>query len=335
MYALLRPLLFQLPPEVAHRVSLSGLKAVSCLSFQSRKVPAWALQPTQVMGLTFPNPIGLAAGLDKNGDYVDALGSLGLGFIEVGTVTPRPQPGNDKPRLFRLPKAQALINRMGFNNAGVDHLVAQLSNRKYPGILGINIGKNIDTPVDNAVQDYLIGLQKAYPVADYISVNISSPNTPGLRDLQQAGRLEDLLGRLKLEQEKLAEQTSRYVPLVVKIAPDLDDKEIMEIADTLNRIRIDGLIATNTTSSRIGVEGLKHGEEQGGLSGKPVFTRSTHVLRKFRQALDLSIALIAVGGVFSRSDMQDKFDAGAELVQVYTGLIYRGPGIVKALLSSR
>jgi len=332
MYAVLRSLLFQLPPEVAHQVSLSSLKAISCLPFLFRKVPAWAIQPTKVMGLTFQNPIGLAAGLDKNGDYVDALGRLGFGFIEVGTVTPRAQSGNDKPRLFRLPQAQALINRMGFNNAGVDHLVNQVRNRKYDGVLGINIGKNIDTPVNNATQDYLISLQKAYPVADYISVNISSPNTPGLRDLQQAGKLEKLVSRLKLEQKKLAEETSRYVPLVVKIAPDLDDKEIVDMADTFNRLRIDGLIATNTTSSRIGVESLKHGREKGGLSGRPVFTQSTHVLRKFRKALDPDIALIAAGGVFSRSDMQEKLDAGADLVQVYTGFIYRGPGMVKALL---
>jgi len=331
-YASLRSLLFQLPPEVAHQLSLSGLKVISCFPFQSCKVPVWALQPTQVMGLTFPNPIGLAAGLDKNGDYVDALGSLGFGFIEAGTVTPRAQPGNYKPRLFRLPKAQALINRMGFNNAGIDHLVARLRNRKYNGILGINIGKNFDTPMDKAAQDYLIGLQKAYPIADYISVNISSPNTPGLRDLQQASRLENLLSKLKDEQRKLAEQTSRYVPLVVKVAPDLDDKEIVEMADAFNRLRVEGVIATNTSSSRIGVARLKHGLEQGGLSGKPVFTQTTNVLRKFRDALDSDIALIAAGGVFSRSDMQEKLDAGAELVQVYTGLIYRGPGMVKNLL---
>jgi len=332
MYASLRSLLFQLPPEVAHRVSLLGLKAISSLPFQSNKVPSWAIQPTQVMGLTFPNPIGLAAGLDKNGDYVDAFGNLGFGFIEVGTVTPRAQPGNDKPRLFRLPKAQALINRMGFNNAGVDHLVAQLRHRKYAGILGINIGKNFDTPVENAVQDYLIGLQKAYSVADYISINISSPNTPGLRDLQQADKLKNLVSRLKLEQKKLADQTSRYVPLVVKVAPDLSDKEIMEMAEIFNCVRIDGLIATNTTSSRVDVEGLKHGQEMGGLSGKPVFSPSTKVLRKFRKTLNSDIALIAAGGVFFRSDMQAKFDAGADLVQVYTGLIYQGPGMVKTLL---
>ena len=332
MYASLRSLLFQLPPEVAHRVSLLGLKAISSLPFQSHKIPSWAVQPTQVMGLTFPNAIGLAAGVDKNGDYVDAFGHLGFGFIEVGTVTPRAQPGNDKPRLFRLPKAQALINRMGFNNAGVDHLVAELKHRKYDGVLGINIGKNFDTPVDNAVQDYLIGLQKVYPVADYISINISSPNTPGLRDLQQVDRLESLVSRLKREQKKLADETARYVPLVVKVAPDLNDKEVRDMAEVFNSVNIDGLIATNTTSSRVDVEGLKHGQEKGGLSGKPVFSQSTKVLRKFRKALNSDIALIAAGGVFYRSDMRAKLDAGADLVQVYTGLIYQGPGMVKTLL---
>ncbi len=333
MYALLRSLLFQLPPEVAHRVSLSGLKLAARLPFCSSQVPIWAVQPVQRMGLTFPNNVGLAAGLDKNGDYVDALGRLGFGFIEVGTVTPRAQPGNSKPRLFRLPKAQALINRMGFNNAGVDHLIAQIRSRSYNGVLGVNIGKNIDTPVDNALEDYLIGLRKAYPIADYISVNISSPNTPGLRDLQQTERLENLISRLKEEQGILAEQMSRYVPLVVKIAPDLDDNEIKDMADTFNRLHIDGLIATNTTSSRRGVEGLVHAQERGGLSGRPVFVQSTEVLRKFRKALDPDIVLIAAGGIFSHADMLAKLDAGAELIQVYTGLIYQGPGMIKALLS--
>ena len=332
MYALLRPALFQLPPEFAHNVSLLGLKALSKLPFLSCENASWAKQPRKVMGLTFPNLVGLAAGLDKNGDYINALGGLGFGFIEVGTVTPYAQPGNDKPRLFRVPKARGLINKMGFNNKGVEHLVSEVKNRSYRGVLGINIGKNAATPVEEATQDYLMGLQRAYSVADYITINISSPNTPGLRDLQHTDRLKSLLSALKLMQEKLAQEMSRYVPLVIKVAPDLEDNDIVGIADTLNRLHIDGLIATNTTSSREGVEGLRHGEEPGGLSGRPVFDKSTEVLRKFHGALDPDIALIAAGGVFSRSDMQKKLDAGAQLVQIYTGLIYRGPGLVKSLL---
>jgi dihydroorotate dehydrogenase len=324
--------LFKLPPELAHKVSLLGLEALSRLLFLSRENASWAKQPRKVMGLTFPNSVGLAAGLDKNGDYVNALGGLGFGFIEVGTVTPCAQPGNDKPRLFRVPKARGLINKMGFNNKGVEHLVSEVKNRSYQGVLGINIGKNAATPIEDATQDYLMGLQGVYSVADYITINISSPNTPGLRDLQHTDRLKSLLSALKLKQEKLAQEMSRYVPLVIKVAPDLEDNDIVAIADTLNTLHIDGLIATNTTSSREGVEGLRYGEEQGGLSGRPVFDKSTEVLRKFHAALDPDIALIAAGGIFSRSDMQKKLDAGAELVQIYTGLVYRGPGLVKSLL---
>ncbi len=284
------------------------------------------------MGLRFENPLGLAAGLDKNGDYIDALGGLGFGFIEIGTITPRPQPGNPRPRLFRLPEAEAIINRMGFNNKGLDHLLANVEKRRYQGVLGINIGKNIDTPVERALDDYLIGLERSYPLADYVTVNISSPNTPGLRDLQRSEALRALIEPLKERQVRLAGQHSRHVPLVVKVAPDLDREEIGAMADTFNALVVDGVITTNTTSAREGVTGLKHAEEAGGLSGKPLFTRSTEVLTLFRQQLADNIALIAAGGVFSPQDFREKLDKGADLVQIYSGLIYRGPGIVAALL---
>ncbi len=285
------------------------------------------------MGLEFANPLGLAAGLDKNGDYIDALGGLGFGFVEIGTVTPRPQPGNPRPRLFRLPEAQAIINRMGFNNKGIEHLLENAARRRYQGILGINIGKNFDTPVERAVDDYLIGLNKSYPLADYITVNISSPNTPGLRDLQKSEMLRALLEPLKARQMQLHEETSRYVPLVVKVAPDLDEGEIEVMTDTFNQLDIDGVIATNTTATRDGVQGMVHGEEAGGLSGKPLLDKSTQVLSMFRQHLRGETALIAAGGVFSSQDMQLKLESGADLVQVYSGFVYRGPGIVRELLA--
>lgn len=284
------------------------------------------------MGLTFPNRAGLAAGLDKNGDYIDALGRLGFGFVEIGTVTPKAQPGNAQPRLFRLKQAEAIINRMGFNNTGIEHLIEQVGKRQYSGVLGINIGKNFDTPIERAVDDYLIGLRKAYPIADYITVNISSPNTPGLRDLQRVGLLRELLRPLVLEQVKLAQEHQRKVPLVVKIAPDQQGQEVESMCDVLNELNIEGVIATNTTLSREGVEGLDYATEQGGLSGRPLLERSTEVVCRLREFLRPEIALIAAGGVSSEADMQSKLDAGADLVQIYSGFIYRGPALVKALI---
>lgn len=328
LYDLIRPLLFQLPPEAAHHLSLAALS----LSPVHRPPLPWSKGPVEVMGLRFENPLGLAAGLDKNGDYIDALGAFGFGFIEVGTVTPRPQPGNPKPRLFRVPEAQAVINRMGFNNKGVEHLVGKVKKRRYSGVLGINIGKNFDTPVERALDDYTVALEQVHPWADYITINISSPNTPGLRSLQQADALESLVSPLRQRLQELNEHSDRKVPLVVKVAPDLDDSEVDLMADVFNRIEIDGVIATNTTLSRVGVEGLPHGLEQGGLSGRPVFEISNRVLAAFRKKLDTRIALIGAGGVFSHDDFQKKLDLGADLVQIYTGLIYRGPRIVKEIL---
>ena len=328
LYPLLRPLLFTLPPETAHHLSLAALKL---LPLHRAPLP-WSGGPRTVMGLRFENPLGLAAGLDKNGDYIDALGGLGFGFIEIGTVTPRPQPGNPRPRLFRLPRAEAIINRMGFNNKGLDHLVANARRRRYRGVLGINIGKNFDTPVERALDDYLLGLEMVFPVADYVTVNISSPNTPGLRDLQRVEMLRALIEPLKEKQASLAATSGRRVPLVVKVAPDLHSEEIDAMAETFNDIRIDGVIATNTTARRESVTGLRHGHEQGGLSGRPLFPLATEVLSRFRQQLNENIALIAAGGVFTRADFEEKLARGADLVQIYTGLIYRGPGIVRAIL---
>jgi len=332
LYPILRPTLFLLSPEIAHGLTLTGLSAMSRLGSLNplRHTPAG--RPRTVMGLNFPNPIGLAAGLDKDGDCIDGFAALGFGFLEIGTVTPRPQPGNPKPRLFRLPKAEAIINRGGFNNAGVDHLVAQVEKAKFDGILGINIGKNKDTPVEKALEDYLIGLNKVYTSAGYITVNISSPNTPGLRVLQDSDHLDQLLLGLMAERDRLAIEHHRTVPLAVKIAPDLEPAEIEAIADSLVRHRVDAVIATNTTSSRVGVENLKHGGEDGGLSGKPLFEKSTAVVSQFAKALDGKLPIIACGGVRSVEDAWRKLDAGAELVQIYSGLIYRGPGLVGELV---
>ena len=341
MYALLRPLLFALDPETAHRASLTGLDLAHRLHLPGLMQglmhgPALP-HPVEVMGLRFPNPIGLAAGLDKNGDHIDALGALGFGFIEVGTVTPRPQPGNPPPRLFRLPRAEAIINRMGFNNKGVDHLVRQVREREYPGILGINIGKNKDTPLDRAVDDYLIGLRKVYAHADYITVNVSSPNTPGLRDLQQAETLAALLRPLKEQQARLADLAGRYVPLLVKIAPDLDADSINAIAATLVELRIDGVIATNTSNARSGVEGLPHADETGGLSGAPLTKQALNVTETLHQALHQTIAgelpIIGAGGIMNADHGRQRLAAGASLLQIYTGFIYRGPGLIQDLLA--
>jgi dihydroorotate dehydrogenase len=276
----------------------------------------------------------MAAGMDNNGDYIDALGSVGFGFVEIGTVTPRPQPGNPKPRVFRIEKAKAMINRLGFNNKGVDYLVRQVQKRKFSGILGINIGKNFDTPNDKAVDDYLIGLEKVYPHADYITINISSPNTKNLRDLQDAEQLDALLGALNSRRIELADEFDKRVPLVIKVAPDLEDQQIPEIAEVVKRSEFDGLIATNTTISREEVKGLPHAEEQGGLSGAPVKDRSNHVLAAFRAALPAEIALIGTGGITCGEDAAEKIKLGADLVQFYTGFVYEGPDLVTDCLKA-
>jgi len=327
LYSLFRPLLFSLDPETAHCVTFNAIEKAHRLGL----LPGhpFVCKPRNVMGLDFPNPIGLAAGLDKDGDHIDALAALGFGFIEIGTVTPLPQPGNPQPRLFRLPQANAIINRLGFNNHGVDKLVANVKRSDYRGILGINIGKNFDTPVDRAADDYLFCLREVYAHASYVVVNISSPNTPNLRQLQNAAELDHLLAALKAEQGKLADQHGRYTPLAVKIAPDLEPPQIEAIAVLLMRHRIDGVIATNTTLSRVGVEALPHAREAGGLSGAPLTQRATAVIRQLHAALQGMLPIIGVGGIMCAADAKEKMDAGANLVQIYTGLIYRGPDLVR------
>ncbi len=291
-------------------------------------------QPVQCMGLSFPNPVGVAPGLDKNGDYFEALGDFGFGFVEIGTTTPRPQPGNPKPRVFRLTEAQAMINRLGFNNKGVDHLVNRVRKHRFKGILGINIGKNFDTPIENAADDYLHCLEKVYPYADYITANISSPNTKNLRDLQAEDELDKLLGRLSERRAELAQQHGRCVPLAVKVAPDLDAEAIAAIAGVVTRHRMDAVIATNTTIDRKGVEGLKHADEAGGLSGAPLKPRADKVLAALKNALPDEVALIGVGGITRGQDAVDKLNLGASLVQFYTGLVYRGPELVTECLQA-
>lgn len=332
-YSLLRHILFNLEPEHAHEVTLSILEKlhkVKLIGFFS------SMQSLSVdcMGMTFTNPVGLAAGLDKNADYIDALGELGFGFIEVGTVTPKPQIGNAKPRLFRVKEANAIINRMGFNNLGVDHLIDNIKKCKYQGNIGINIGKNATTPVENAADDYIYCLEKVYPHASYITVNISSPNTQNLRDLQSGEALTKLLLDIKNRHIQLATEYGFYVPLVLKVAPDLDVAQIEFIAQQLLDFEIDGLIATNTTVSRSGVEGLINGDQQGGLSGKPVFDMSTIVLKQFSETLQDKVTLIGVGGIDSGGKAVKKIHAGASLVQVYSGLIYQGPSLVEDCVQS-
>lgn len=326
LYDIARPLLFSLDPETAHEFALASLNISGRVLPTGRPIPA---DPVEVMGLRFPNRIGLGAGLDKNGEAIDGLARMGFGFIEIGTVTPRPQPGNPRPRMFRLPEVKGIINRMGFNNHGVDALVAHVKAARYKGILGINIGKNFDTPIENAADDYLICLEKVYPVASYITVNISSPNTKNLRQLQGESELDDLLGRLKTAQTRLADTHGRYVPLTLKIAPDLEPEQVANIADALRRHRIDGVIATNTTISRDKIQGVRYAEQQGGLSGAPVFEASTAVVRQLADALGGALPIIAAGGVLDGRGARAKIDAGASLVQVYSGLIYRGPALVR------
>lgn len=328
VYQLAQPLLFQLDAEQAHDISLKSLKWAEKLGILNLYPKPPACNQRQVMGLTFPNMVGLAAGLDKNGAVIDGMAKLGFGFIEIGTVTPRPQPGNAKPRLFRVADAEGIINRFGFNNLGVDNLIANVKAAKYNGILGINIGKNFDTPNERAVDDYLLCMQKVYEYSSYITVNISSPNTKNLRDLQAAEALSSLLGSLKLEQAKLAEKHGKYVPITLKIAPDLSQPQVIEIADLLMQHKIDGVIATNTTLSREAVKGMKNAEETGGLSGAPVRNQSTVVIQQLSKQLQGALPIIGVGGILSGADAAEKIAAGASLVQVYSGLIYKGPALV-------
>lgn len=329
IYSLARPLLFQLDAEAAHDLTLKTLKfaeKTGTLALQP-KVPE--CQPREVMGISFPNPVGLAAGLDKNGAVIDGMAALGFGFIEIGTITPRAQPGNPQPRLFRVKEAQGIINRFGFNNLGVDNLINNVKAAKYKGVLGINIGKNFDTPNENAVNDYLICMQKVYAHASYITVNISSPNTKNLRALQEKEALSALLSTLKLEQTKLAEQHGRYVPVALKIAPDLEHEQVNEISDLLMQHKIDGVIATNTTLSRDAVKGMQNADETGGLSGAPVRDKSTVVIQQLSQRLQGALPIIGVGGILSGADAVEKIAAGASLVQVYSGLIYKGPQLIR------
>ncbi|OGV78096.1 MAG: dihydroorotate dehydrogenase (quinone) [Methylotenera sp. RIFCSPLOWO2_02_FULL_45_14] len=329
IYSLAKPLLFQLDAETAHDITLKSLKLAEQSGVLSLYPKALTCQPRQVMGITFPNPVGLAAGLDKNGAVIDGMAALGFGFIEIGTVTPRQQPGNPKPRLFRVKEAQGIVNRFGFNNLGVDNLVENVKAAKYKGVLGINIGKNFDTPMENAVDDYLICMQKVYAYASYITVNISSPNTKNLRALQEKEALSHLLAILKLEQTKLANQHGRYVPITLKIAPDLECEQINEIADLLVEHKIDGVIATNTTLSREAVQGMENANETGGLSGAPVREKSTLVIGQLSQRLQGAVPIIGVGGILSGADAVEKIAAGASLVQLYSGLIYKGPKLIR------
>lgn len=333
IYTFLRSLLFLLPPETAHHFTLNALKYLNKIGlYPSHNQHTKAAQI--IFGLSFPNTVGLGAGLDKNGAYIDALSALGFGFIEVGTITPKPQSGNPKPRLFQIPKAQALINRMGFNNEGVDKLIQNIQKTKFNGILGINIGKNASTALGSAADDYVICLKKVYPYASYITVNISSPNTPGLRQLQQSSDLDALLGVLKATQNECEKQYKKHVPLLIKISPDLTADEIKDVAANLLTHQIDGVIATNTTLSRESVVGLLHAEEAGGLSGAPLFNRSLETVRSLYQHLGDNIPIIACGGISSIEQAKQMYTAGARLVQIYSGLIYQGPDLVKKIVES-
>jgi len=326
-YALLRPLLFTLEAETAHRVTLKTLNVLDRIGLPLRpSAPIDCVH--RIMGIDFPNPVGLAAGLDKNGEFIDALARFGFGFIEIGTVTPRPQPGNPRPRVFRLPRANAVINRLGFNNDGVDRLVENVRSAAYKGVLGINIGKNADTPLEQAPDDYLACLRKVYGLASYITVNISSPNTKDLRTLQGGNEIDHLLGALKAEQHQLADTHGKRVPIAVKIAPDLDAGQVRTIADALRKHSFDAVIATNTTTARDRVAGVRHAAEAGGLSGAPLTPRSNAIVRQLASALGGEIPIIGVGGILSAEDARRKVEAGADLVQLYTGLIYRGPSLV-------
>ena len=329
MYDLSRRLLFKLSPETAHELTIDLLGASGRLGLTRLLVKKPRALPVSVMGIEFPNPVGLAAGLDKNGDAIQGLAGLGFGFIEIGTVTPRAQPGNPKPRLFRLPAAEGVINRMGFNNLGVEHLLARVQAANFSGVLGINIGKNFDTPVENAADDYLYCLDKVYGSASYITVNVSSPNTPGLRTLQFGDSLKNLLETLRQRQEDLTALHGKRVPLAIKIAPDMSDEEITDVAHILIETGMDAVIATNTTVSRKGVEGMLHADEAGGLSGAPVREQSTHVVRVLAETLAGRLPIIAAGGITQGQHAAEKIQAGASLVQVYSGFIYKGPQLIR------
>ncbi|HCI6165371.1 TPA: quinone-dependent dihydroorotate dehydrogenase [Klebsiella quasipneumoniae subsp. quasipneumoniae] len=332
-YPFVRKALFQLDPERAHEVTFQQLRRVTGTPLEilvRQKVPA---RPVTCMGLTFKNPLGLAAGLDKNGECIDALGAMGFGSIEIGTVTPRPQPGNDKPRIFRLVDAEGLINRMGFNNRGVDNLVENVKKAHFDGVLGINIGKNKDTPVEHGKDDYLICMEKVYPYAGYIAINISSPNTPGLRTLQYGEALDDLLSGIKNKQLELQQKHQKYVPVAVKIAPDLLPEELIQVADSLVRHNIDGVIATNTTLDRSLVQGMKHCDETGGLSGRPLQLKSTEIIRMLSAELNGRLPIIGVGGIDSVIAAREKMAAGASLVQIYSGFIFKGPPLIKEIVT--
>lgn len=332
-YPLIRKVLFQLDPERAHEVTFRQLRRISGTPFEFFIRQSLPTKPVSCMGLSFKNPLGLAAGLDKDGECIDALGAMGFGFIEVGTVTPRPQPGNDKPRLFRVIEAEGLINRMGFNNHGVDNLVENVKKSHFDGILGINIGKNKDTPVEQAKEDYLICMDKVYSHAGYIAVNISSPNTPGLRSLQYGEALDDLLDAIKNKQAQLHERHQKYVPVAVKISPDLAEEELVQIADSLVRHNIDGVIATNTTLEQKLIHGLNYSGQMGGLSGRPLQLRSTEVIRRLSQELQNRLPIIGVGGIDSLIAAREKIEAGATLVQIYSGFIFHGPRLIKDIVT--
>ncbi|WP_410015883.1 quinone-dependent dihydroorotate dehydrogenase [Sodalis sp. C49] len=332
-YPLIRQALFQLDPERAHELTFQQLRRISGTPFEFLVRQSVPTKTVNCMGIAFKNPLGLAAGLDKDGDCIDALGAMGFGFIEVGTVTPRPQPGNDKPRLFRLVEAEGLINRMGFNNKGVDYLVENVKKSHFGGVLGINIGKNKATPVEQGKEDYLLCMDKIYPYAGYIAINISSPNTPGLRTLQFGEALDDLLLAIKNKQSELQKYHHKYVPVAVKIAPDLTDEELVQVADSLVRHNIDGVIATNTTTDRHLVQGLNHCNQTGGLSGRPLQARSTEVIRRLFRELNGKLPIIGVGGIDSLIAAREKMDAGAALIQIYSGFIFHGPRLIKDIVT--
>ncbi|MEM0911698.1 MAG: quinone-dependent dihydroorotate dehydrogenase [Pseudomonadota bacterium] len=334
MYSFIQKVLLKCDPEWSHDATIKFLSVSQNTLLQGLYHHPMPSRPTQCLGLTFPNPIGLAAGLDKNGECIDAFAAMGFGFIEIGTVTPRPQPGNPKPRMFRLPEHAALINRMGFNGAGVDALVENVKASNYDGILGINIGKNKDTPEPNALDDYIACMQKVYDLASYITINISSPNTPGLRNLQYGDALLSLLKGLKAQQEKLSETHGKHVPLLVKIAPDITNDNVQEIADALRKTKMDGVIATNTTLSREAVEGHVHASEAGGLSGAVLNELSLNINQQLNTALKGELPIIGVGGISSQEDAKARFEAGATLLQVYTGFIYKGPKLIAELANA-
>jgi len=329
MYQLIKNLLFKLPPELVHDLTIDILSASNRLAILKMFSKPPPVQPVELMGLKFINPIGLAAGMDKNAEAVNAFFTMGFGFVEVGTVTPLPQLGNPKPRLFRLPKDNALINRMGFNNKGVDYLVSKLKTIKRQGILGINIGKGINTHLENASDDYIQCMEKVYCHADYITINLSSPNTPGLRELQFGDHLKNLLGRIKEKQHHLQKNHNKYVPLLVKLAPDLTEKEVSNIAEQLLNEEIDGVIATNTSTDHALVQQSQHSHETGGISGGPLSEVSCKIIRQLKASLNDKIAIIGVGGIIDSQTSTDKVDAGASLLQLYTGLIYQGPQLVQ------